>query len=126
MEIPIYNWKESMSISTKLLEEDTFPGLFSWIWSQEQWTQSEPGHSVNFSDQTTSSSVKLELETTGLKVITLKELNSSTQFWTSPERKLKDVTASKVSKLLTLWEEEQDQAWELFLSLNSENNIPTE
>merc|ERR1712113_1376077 len=96
----------------KQLEEDTFQELFLWILNQEQWTQLELDHSVNSSDQITSSSVKLEPEITGLKVTILK--------------KLKDVIAFKVSKLLTLSEEELDQVWELFSSLKSEKNIQTE
>ena len=82
-ETQISNSKESMSTSMKPLEEDTFQEPSSWISNQEPWTPSELDHSVNSSDQTTSFSDKLELVTTGLKVTTLKELNSSTQFSTS-------------------------------------------
>jgi hypothetical protein len=103
-----------MSTTTKPLEEDTFQELFLWISNQEPWIQLEPDLSDNFSDQTTSSSDRLELETTGLRDITLKELNSSTQSLMSSERKLKDVTASKDSRSPTLSEEELDQEWELF------------
>jgi hypothetical protein len=42
------------------------------------------------------------------------------------EKKLKDVIASKVSKLPTLSEEELDLVWELSLSLKLEKNIPIE
>lgn len=97
-----------------------------WIWSQEQWTPLELDPSDNFSDLTTSSSVKPEPETTGPRDITLKELNSLTQSSMLPENKPKDATASKVSKLLTLWEEELDQEWEPFSSPRSEKNIQTE
>ena len=83
METLTYNYKGSMSISMKPLEEDTFQELSLWILNQELWIQLELDHSVNFSDQTTSFSDKLELVTTGLKVTTLKELNSSTQSSTS-------------------------------------------
>ena len=86
----------------------------SWILNQELWTQSELDLSDNFSDQTTSSSDKLEPETTGPRDITLKELNSSTQFLMLPERKPKDVIAFKDSRSPTLWEEELDQVWEPF------------
>ena len=51
---------------------------------------------------------------TGLKDIILKELNLLIQFWMLLEKKLKVVTAFKVSKSPTLWEEEQDLVWELF------------
>ena len=86
----------------KLLEEDMSQELFLWILNQEQWTLLELDHSVNFSDQITSSSVKLELEITGLKVTILKELNLLTQFSMLQENKLKDVTVFKDSKSLTL------------------------
>ena len=42
------------------------------------------------------------------------------------EKKLKVVTAFKGSKSPTHWGEEPDQEWELFWSLKSEKNIPTE
>jgi len=86
----------------KLLEEDMSQELFLWILNQEQWTLLELDHSVNFSDQITSFSVKLELEIIGLKVIILKELNLLTQFLMLQENKLKDVTVFKDSKSLTL------------------------
>lgn len=122
----IFNLKESMFITMRPLEEDTSQELSLWISNPEQWTPLEQDHLVNFSDPTTLSSDKPELETTGPKDITLKELNSLTQSSMLPEKKLKDATASKVSKSLTLWEEEQDQEWELFSSQRSDKNIPTE
>lgn len=75
METLIFNWKESTSISMKPQEEDMSQEPFLWISNQEQWTLSEPDHSVNSSDPTTSSSDKAVLETTGPRVTTLKELN---------------------------------------------------
>jgi len=69
---------------------------------------------VNFSDQTTSSLVKLELVTIGQKDIILKELNLLTQSLMLSEKKLKDATVFKDSKSLTLWEVVPDQEWELF------------
>ena len=42
------------------------------------------------------------------------------------EKKPKDVTAYKDSKLLTHWEEVQDQEWELFWFQKSEKNTQTE
>ena len=65
-------------------------------------------------------------ETIGQKVITLKEQNWLIQFWMSSEKKPKDVTAFKDSKLLTLWEEVQDQEWELFWFQKSEKNTQIE
>jgi hypothetical protein len=53
---------------------------------------------VNFLDQTTLYLDKLELETTGLKDIILKELNSSILFSMLLEKKLKDVIAYKDSR----------------------------
>ena len=102
MEIQIYNWKESMFITMKQQEEDTYLELSLWTWNQEPWTQSELDHSDNSSDQITSFLDNLELETTGLRDITLKELNSLIQSSMSLERKLKVVIASKVSKSPTL------------------------
>jgi len=64
-----------MFISMKLLEEDMFQELFWWILNQVLWIQSELDHSVNYSDQITLFSDKPEQETTGQKVIILKELN---------------------------------------------------
>ena len=110
----------------KPLEEDTFQEPSSWISNQEPWIQSELDHSVNSSDQTTSFSDKLELVTTGLKVTTLKELNSLTQSSTSSEKKPKVAIASKVSKLPTHSEEELDQEWEPFSSPRSEKSIQTD
>jgi len=75
--------------------------LSLWILNQEQWTQLELDHLVNFSDQTTSFSVKLELVTTGLKVTTPKELNLLIQYSMLWEKKLKVVIAFKDFKLLT-------------------------
>jgi hypothetical protein len=126
MAILIFNSKESMSITMKPLEEDTSQELSSWISNPEQWTLLEQDPLVNFSDLTTLSLDKLEPETTGPKDITLKALNLLTQSSMLPENKLKDATASKVSKSLTHWEEEQDQEWEPFSSQRSDKNIPIE
>merc|ERR1719231_1661973 len=56
--IPISNSRESMSTTTRPPVEDTSQEPSSWILSQEPWTPSELDHSVNSSDQTTSSSDK--------------------------------------------------------------------
>ena len=110
----------------KQQEEDMFQELFSWISNQEPWTLLELVPLVNSSDQTISSSVKPEPETTGLRVTTPKELSSLTQFLMLLEKKPKDVIASKDSKLLTPLVVEQDQVWEPSLSPKSEKNIQTE
>jgi len=98
METLISNLRESTFITMRPLEVDMSPVLYSWILSQEPWTQSVLVLSVNSSDPTTSSSVKLVLVTTGPKVTTLKVLSSLTPFSTSLEKKLKVAIASKVSK----------------------------
>merc|ERR1711904_618109 len=98
---PISNSRESMSTTTRPLEEDTSQEPSSWILSQEPWTPSELDHSVNSSDQTTSSSDKPVLETTGPRVTAPRELSSSTPSSMSSERRLRAVTAFKVSKLPT-------------------------
>jgi hypothetical protein len=86
--------------------------LSSWILSQEQWTLSVQDLSVNYSDLTISFSAKLELVTTGQRVITLKALNLLTPFSTSLEKKLKAVIAFKVFKSLTLSVVEPVLVWE--------------
>jgi len=91
-----------MFITTKPPVEDTSQELSWWIWNLVPWTQLEPDLSVNYSDPTTSSSVKLVPETIGLKDITLKVLNWSTPSWMLLEKKPKDVIAFKDSKLPTL------------------------
>ena len=98
----------------------------SWTWNQEPWTQSELDHLDNSSDQTTSSSDKLELVTIGLKDITPKELNWLTQFLMLSEKKPKDATVFKDSKSPTLWVVEPDLVWEPFWFPKSEKNIQTE
>lgn len=125
-ETQIFNWKELMYTSMKLPEEDMYQEPSLWISNQEQWIQLELDHSVNSSDQTTSFSDKAVPETTGPRVTTPKELNWSTQSSMLPEKKLKDATASKVSKSLTHWVVEQVQVWVPSSSQKSENNILTE
>merc|ERR1712100_785316 len=99
--IPISNSRESTSTTTRPLVEDTSQEPSSWISNQEPWTPSELDHSVNSSDQTTSFSDKPVPVTTGPRVTTPKVLSSSTPSSMSSERRLKDVTAFKVSKLPT-------------------------
>ena len=101
-----------MFTTMKLPEEDTYLEPSSWTWNQEPWTPSELDHSDNFSDLITSFSDNLEPETTGLRDITPRELNSLIQFSMSLERKLKVVIASKVSKSPTLLVVVPDPVWE--------------
>merc|ERR1711934_265950 len=122
----ISNSRESTSTTTKPPEEDTSQEPSSWILSQEPWTQSEPDHSVNFSDQTTSFSDKPELVTTGPRVTTPRELNSLTPSSMSSERRLKVAIAFKVSKLPTPSEVVLDLIWEPSSSPRSEKNTQTE
>ena len=111
METLTFNWKESMSTTMRPLEEDTSQEPSLWILSQEPWTPLELDLSDNSLDLTTSSSDKVVLVTTGQKDTTPKELNLLTQSLMLPEKKLKDATASKDSKLLTHWVVELDQEW---------------
>merc|ERR1711988_1272011 len=110
----------------KPLEEDTSQELSSWILSQEPWTPLELDHSVNSSDQTTSSSDKPEPVTTGLRVTTPKVLSSLTPFSMLSERKPKVAIASKVSKLPTPSEVVPDLVWEPSSSPRSEKSTQIE
>merc|ERR1711968_195847 len=109
---PTSNLRESMSTITKLPVEDSSQELSSWISNQEQWTPSELDHSVNSSDQTTSSSVKLVPVTIGPKVTTPKVLNSSTPSSMLSVKKLKVAIASKDSKSPTPSVVVPDPVWE--------------
>merc|ERR1711981_928774 len=109
---PISNSRESTSTTTKPPVEDTSQEPSSWILSQVPWTPSELDHSVNSSDQTTSSSDKLVPVTTGPRVTTLKVPSSSTQSSMSSERKPKVVIASKVSRSPTPSVVVLDPVWE--------------
>ena len=64
----------------KLPAEDSSQELFLWISNQEQWTQLEQDHLVNFSDQITLYSDKRVLVIIGLKDIILKVPNLLIQF----------------------------------------------
>lgn len=98
----ISNWKELTFTLTKLLEADMSPELCSWIWNQELWIRLELGPLDSFLDQIILYLDRLEQETTGLKVIIHKELNSSILSSMSLEKKPKAVTAFKAFKLPTL------------------------
>merc|ERR1711998_293649 len=83
-------------------------------------------HSVNSSDQTTSFSDKLVPVTTGPRVTTPKVLSSSTPSSMLSERRLKDVTAFKVSKSPTPSVVVLDPVWEPSSSPRSEKSTQTE
>merc|ERR1711977_779037 len=123
---PTSNSRESMCTTTRPLVEDTSQEPSSWILSQEPWTPSEPDHSVNFSDQTTSFSDKLELVTTGPRVTTPRELSSSTPSSMSSERKPKVAIASKDSRSPTPSVVVPDPVWEPSSSPRSEKSTQTE
>merc|ERR1712127_499536 len=122
----ISNSRESTSTTTRPLEEDTFQEPSSWISNQEPWTPSELDHSVNSSDQTTSSSDKLVPVTTGPRVTTPKVLSLSTPSSMSSERKPRVATASKVSKSPTPSVVVPDPVWEPSLSPRSEKSTQIE
>merc|ERR1711953_34175 len=126
MVTPTSNLRESTSTITKLPVVDLSQELSSWISSQEQWTPSELDHSVNSSDQTTSSSVKLVPVTIGPKVITPKVLNLSTPSSTLSEKKPKVAIVSKVSKSPTPSVVVLVPVWVPSLSPRSEKNIQIE
>merc|ERR1711977_527202 len=90
------------STSTRPPETSMFPVPSSSIWSQVPWMLSVPVLSVNFSAQTTSFSDNPALVTTGPRVITLKVPSLSTKFSMLSVVRLRDVTASKVSRSPTL------------------------
>merc|ERR1711981_847793 len=123
---PISNSRESTSTTTKPPVEDTSQEPSSWILSQVPWTPSELDHSVNSSDQTTSSSDRLVPVTTGPRVTTPRVPSSSTPFSMSSERKPKVAIASKDSRSPTLSVVVPDQVWEPSSSPRSEKSIQTE
>merc|ERR1711871_1681014 len=94
--------------------------------SQEPWTPSELDLSVNSSDQITSYSDKLVLETTGPRVTTPREPSSSTLSSMLSERKPKVAIASKVSKSPTPSVVVPDPVWEPSSSPRSEKSTQTE
>merc|ERR1712188_241186 len=106
--------------------EDMSQEPSSWISSQEPWTPSELDHSVNSSDQTTSSSDKLVPVTTGPRVTTPRVLSSSTPSSMSSERKPKVAIASRDSRSPTLSVVVPDPVWEPSSSPRSEKNTQTE
>merc|ERR1712142_1125346 len=93
--ILIFNWRGSMCITTKLPVVNMFPVQSLSIWSLVPWTQCAPVLLGKSFDQITLFLVKVELETTGLKDITQKELSWWIQSWMWCVKKLKVVIACK-------------------------------
>merc|ERR1712072_475080 len=122
----ISNSRESTSTTTRPPVEDTSQEPSLWILSQEPWTPSEPDHSVNSSDQTTSSSDKPVPVTTGPRVTIPKVLSSSTPSSMSSERKPKVAIASKDSRSPTPSVVVPDPEWEPSSSPRSEKSTQTE
>merc|ERR1712151_543982 len=104
--------RESTSTTMKPLEAVTSQEPSSWILNQEPWTPLEPDHSDSSSDQTTSSSDRLVLVTTGPRATTPRVLSSSTPSLMSSERKPKVAIASKVSRSPTHSVVVPDPVWE--------------
>merc|ERR1712228_877692 len=125
MVTPISNSRESTSTTTKPPVEDTSQEPSSWILNQEPWTPSELDHSVSSSDQTTSSSDRLVLVTTGPRATTPRVPSSSTPSSMLSERKLKVATASRASRSPTPLVVELDPVWEPSSSPRSEKNTQT-
>merc|ERR1712151_706049 len=90
--------RESTSTTTRppVAVTSHVPSL--WISSQAPWTPSVPVHSVSSSDQTTSSSVRPVLVTTGPRVTTPSVLSSLTPSSMLSVRRLRVATAFRVSK----------------------------
>merc|ERR1711934_268070 len=118
--------RESTSTTTKPLEAVTSQEPSSWILSQAPWTPSEPDPSDSSSDQTTSSSDRLVLETTGPRATTPKVLSSSTPSSMLSERRLKVATAFKVSRSPTPLVVVLDPVWEPSSSPRSEKSTQTD
>merc|ERR1712083_540646 len=123
---PTFSSKESTFTTTRPLVAVTSQEQFLWISNPAPWTPSEPDHSDSSSDQTTSSSDRPEPVTTGPRVTTLREPNSSTLSSMLSERKLKVVTASKDSRLPTPSEVVLDLVWEPSSSPRSEKSTQTD
>merc|ERR1712224_259499 len=114
------------STTTKPPVVDTSQEPSSWILNQEPWTPSEPDHSVNSSDQTTSFSDKPVPVTTGPRVTTPRVPSSSTPSLMSSERKLKVAIASKDSRSPTPSVVVPDPVWEPSSSPRSEKSTQIE
>lgn len=99
----------------------------SWsTWSQVPWTPSDPAHSDRSSDQTTLSLDRVELETTGLRDTTQRELNWSTPFLMLYVKRLKAATVFRDSNLHTPLVVVPDLVWEHSSSPKSVKSTQTE
>merc|ERR1712087_682608 len=123
---PTSSLRESTSTTTKPLEDVTSQEPSSWILNQAPWMLLEPDHSDSSSDQTTSSSDRPVLVTTGPRVTTLRVPSLSTPSSTLSERKLKVATASRASRSPTPSVVVPDPAWEPFSSPRSEKSTQTD
>ena len=73
----LFSWNASMSTTMKL-QVANMSLVLSWLtWNRAPWTVSAQDLMVAFSVPTTLSLARAELETTGPRVTTLKELNWS-------------------------------------------------
>lgn len=108
---PISNWKESTCTSTKRQVDDTCHERFLWILNLARWILCGLVRMDSSFVRTTSSLVNPEQATTGRKATTRKELNSSTPFLTSSEKKRKAPTVCKAFKLRILLEVALGQVW---------------
>merc|ERR1712050_1476 len=98
-------------------QEESLSPEQSWLISSPgQWTPSGPDLTEEYLDLTTLYLDKVEQVITGLRDTTPKELNLLIPFSMLSERRLKVVTACKVSNLPILWEEVLALEWELFSS----------
>ena len=87
MGIQTFNLKELIFTIMKPLLVDIYLVLSSWISNLQKWTPSVRDLSISFLEPKTQSSVKLVLETTVPRFITVKVLSSLTQVSTSFEKK---------------------------------------
>merc|ERR1712060_933365 len=123
---PISSLRESTSTTTKPPVAVMFLALSSWISSQALWTPSVLDLSVGSSDQTTSSSVRPVLVTTGPRVTTPRVPSSSTPSSMSSVRRLRAVTAFRASRSPTLSVVALAPAWELSSSPRSVRSTQTD
>merc|ERR1712083_1137860 len=123
---PTFSSRESTFTTTRPLVAVTSQEPSLWISNPAPWTLSEPDHSDSSSDQTTSSSDRPEPVTTGPRVTTLREPNSSTPSSMLSEKKLKVAIASRDSRSPTLSVVVPDLVWEPSSSPISEKSTQTD
>merc|ERR1711971_372234 len=93
----IFSLRESMFTTIKQRGASMSPELSSLIWNPVPWTVSDQVLLDRSSGPITLSLGRVELETTGQRATTQKELNWWTQFLMWSEKKPKTVTASRDS-----------------------------